>query len=141
MMIPRHTTICSFSSSRAFTFVEILAAMLFMAIVIPIAIQGITIANRMGVVAERARTAAHLADVKLTELALTEAWRDGEQQGNFGDVLLDDEGNRYQWTLETTAWEKDTMREIAITVTYTVQGKDYTVRLHTLVEEEASTNQ
>ena len=45
----------------AFTFAEVLAALLFMAIVIPVAMQGVQVANRAGVAAQRKTVAIQLA--------------------------------------------------------------------------------
>jgi len=118
-----------------FTFVEILASMLFMAIVIPVAVQGITIASRAGVAAERKRIAAELADEKITEFILDDSWREGEQEGTFENLGAQIESG-YRWTLATTAWEEDTMRLITVTVYYTVQQKELSVQLSTLAPEE-----
>lgn len=116
---------------RGFTFVEILAAMLFMAIVIPVTVEGIMIANRAGVAAERKRVAVGLADMLLTEKVVTAEWRDGEQQGDFGE-----DWPEYNWVLRNEAWEEEGMRLISVEVQFLVQGRDYSVSLSTLVEEE-----
>jgi prepilin-type N-terminal cleavage/methylation domain-containing protein len=121
----------SAGGSRGFTLVEMLAAMLFVAIVIPPAARGLMVANRAGVVAERKRVAAELADYLLTETIVTEAWMDGYQEGDFGD-----EWPEYRWLLEEESWDEDTMREISVAVLFDVQGTEYRVRLSTLVEEE-----
>ena len=84
-----------------FTLAEILAAMLLMAIVIPVALQGMMIANRAGVVAERRQMAARLADNLLTELVLTEDWRDADDEGDFGE-----DWPGYRWALETDTGTK-----------------------------------
>jgi type II secretory pathway pseudopilin PulG len=122
---------------KGFTFVEILAAMLFMAIIIPVVIRGMTIANRSGVAAQRKRLAAEMADRKLTEILLDESWRDGDQEGTFQDP---NEGEAayspYRWTLETNAWDTDAMRLITVNVFYMVQDHEYSVALSTLAPEE-----
>jgi type II secretory pathway pseudopilin PulG len=128
-------------SARAFTFVEILAAMVFMAIVIPVTIQGITIANRAGVLAERSRIAAQLAENKLTEVILTQEWLEGDEDGDFGDDYLDGSEPRYRYHIESEGWEEDSMRLVTITVYYNVQDKEYSVTLRTLAEEEDQTTQ
>ena len=119
------------TQQRGFTFVEILAAMLFMAIVVPVTVEGIMIANRAGVAAERKRVAVGLADMLLTEKVVTEEWRDGEQQGDFGE-----DWPEYNWVLRNETWEEDGMRLISVEVQFQVQGRDYSVSLSTLVEEE-----
>ena len=80
--------------SRGFTLVETLAAMLFMAIVIPVAVRGVMLANRAGVVAERTRVAAQLADTLLTETVVTESWRYGAQEGDFDGFSTPRRGKR-----------------------------------------------
>ena len=116
--------------NRGFTFVETLAAMLFMAIVIPVAVRGVMLANRAGIVAERTRVAAQLADSLLTETVVTEGWRDGDQEGDFGE-----EWSGYRWVLKDGAWDEDTMRVVSVEVLFEVQDAEYKVRLSTLVEE------
>jgi len=116
--------------NRGFTFVETLAAMLFMAIVIPVAVRGVMLANRAGIVAERTRVAAQLADSLLSETVVTEGWRDGDQEGDFGE-----EWSGYRWVLKDGAWDEDTMRVISVEVLFEVQDAEYAVRLSTLVEE------
>lgn len=116
---------------RGFTFVEILAAMLFMAIVIPTTIEGIISANRMGRVAERKRVAAQLADWKMTEALAEDSWEGGGSAGDFGE---DYPG--YSYNLRLTDWSEDSMGLLVIDVSFTVQGKTYTVTLSTLVDKE-----
>jgi len=93
----------------AFTFVEVLAAMLFMAIVIPAALRGIQIANRAGVVAARKSTAIQLADKLLNETLLTSNLRSSGQGGNFPDAYKD-----YRWRQSQRTWPEDAMREITV---------------------------
>ena len=120
----------SLKREDGFTFVETLAAMLFIAIVIPVAVRGVILANRAGMVAERKRVAIQLADTRLNEIVIDEEWIDGTQSGDFGD-----DWPEYTWVLEDDAWEEDTMRLLTVTVTYVVQGIEYEVRVSTLVEE------
>jgi hypothetical protein len=111
--------------------VELLAAMLFVAIVIPVVVQGLTLANRAGVVADRKRVAGELADNLLTEWIITEEWREGQRSGTFGDSWPD-----YRWVMEDSDWEEDSeMRVLLAEVFYTVQGQEYSVTLTTLVED------
>ncbi len=119
-------------SSGGFTLVEVLAAMLFMAIVIPVAVEGIAIAGRAGVAAERRREAAQLGDALLTQKVVTGEWQDGAQAGDFG---ADHPG--FRWELTTTDWDQDAMCVVSVEVMFTVQGRSYSERLDTLVSENA----
>lgn len=119
--------------SRGFTLAEALAAMLFLAIVLPVVVQAFLAANRTGVAAERARIAVELAESKLNDLVLTEDWR---REASEGDFAPDFPG--YRWTLSTDGWSVDAMRVVTVEVHYVVQGAEQSVRLSTLAAEEAS---
>ncbi|MBM3882315.1 MAG: hypothetical protein FJ387_21770 [Verrucomicrobia bacterium] len=110
-----------------------LAALLFMAIVIPVAIQGLRIAGQAGVVAERKTAAARVAERILLESVLTTNWNVSAQTG----ALF--EGSReYRWTLRNDEWGFDpnqsTFRLLTVEVEYPVQDRAYWVRLSTLVD-------
>src|ERR1700675_1858367 len=86
-----------------FTLVEMLAAMLFMAIVIPVALQGLRIASRAGAVAARKGVAVQLAESKLNELIVTGQWHNSGQGGACGA-----QWPGYQWTIRNESWSGDT---------------------------------
>ena len=117
---------------RGFTLAEALAAMLFLAIVLPVVVQAFLAANRTGVAAERARIAVELAESKLNDLVLTEDWR---REASEGDFAPDFPG--YGWTLSTDGWSVDALRVVTVEVHYMVQGAEQSVRLSTLASEEA----
>src|SRR5215207_7041870 len=60
-------------SSGAFTLAEVLAALAFMAIVIPVAVNGLRVANLAGQVGERKAVAARVAERVLNEWTVTGA--------------------------------------------------------------------
>lgn len=120
---------------RGFTFVEVLAAMLFMAIVIPVTFEGITLANRIGVKAARKRVAAELAAQKLNESVVTESWRSGDEAGDF-----EDEQPGYRWEVSAEDWTDDTMRMLTARVYYKVQEQEYSEELSTLVDSTESSD-
>src|SRR5216684_819976 len=64
----------------AFTLAEVLAALLFMAIVIPVALEGMHVASRAGSVAVRKREAARVAERILNESLVTTNWNNGGSQ-------------------------------------------------------------
>jgi hypothetical protein len=109
---------------------EVLAALMFMAIVIPVAVNGLLVANRAGVTAQRSSVAVQLADGLLSEMARTGNWRDFGTAGRFGS---DWEG--YHWILRIEPWERDSMRLLVLEVFYPVQNQERSVRLSTLVED------
>lgn len=116
-------------SGAGFTLAEVLAALLFMAIVIPVAVQGLRTASLAGEVAQRKSTAARVAERVLAESIVTTNWNSASQ----GGVVMEN-GLEFRWTLQNVGWEEDPLRLLAVDVTYTVQEQDYSVRLSTLVD-------
>ncbi len=114
---------------RGFTFIEILAAMLFMAIVIPVAIRGLTLASMVSERASRKRLAAELAAKTLNEAMVTQTWRDGAQEGDYGE-----EYPGITWKIYSEGWSEDAMNLVTVEVAYRVQGITFTETLSTLAE-------
>ncbi len=111
----------------AFTFVEVLAALTFLGILLPAIMAGITHSNRASIVADRTAVAMQLADNQLNELLLNDAWTTADEHGQFGE-----DWPGYNWELSHTDWEGGGMVELNLTVTFQVQGKPREVRLTTL---------
>jgi len=111
----------------------VLAALLFMAIVIPAAVEGLHIASLAGAVAERKGEAARVAQRLLAESLVTTNWDQSVQTGTLR------EGTRqFRWTLHSDPWNQDpnqnVIRQLSAEVTFTAQNRDYAVRLTTLVD-------
>ena len=125
-----HTSTCRRRCVEGFTLAEVLAALMFMAIVIPVAMQGLSIASRAGAVAERKREAARVAERVLNETLVTTNWNQSAQSG-----VVKEMDREYQWRLRNDRWTESTMQLLTVEVTFPVQGKDYAVQLSTLVEQ------
>jgi Tfp pilus assembly protein PilV len=111
----------------AFTLAEVLAALLFLAIVIPTAVEALHVANLAGEVAARKSEAARVADRILGESLVTTNWSGGIQSGTVTEGIL-----QFRWKLTTANWPQDSMELLTAEVTYSAQGRDYSVRLSTL---------
>jgi hypothetical protein len=103
-----------------------------MAIVIPVTMQGIQIANRAGTVAERKSEAVRVADTLLNDLVVSGNWQTSNRSGVVGRQRV------FQWHLLNEPWTDGPLRLLTVEVTYLVQNKEYQVRLSTLVDETAS---
>lgn len=112
-----------------FTLAEVLAALLFMAIVIPVAVEGLRMANLAGQVGQRKAAAARLAEQTLNELIITEQWRNSIQNGVLREGPLE-----YRWNVQWSPWITEPFRVMTVEVTFPVQGKDYSVQLSTLID-------
>jgi type II secretory pathway pseudopilin PulG len=125
--------------SNGFTFVEVLAALTFLAILVPTLLGALNVSNRASVVAERSGVAAQLADNKLNELTLDNTWASAESRGDFGADLPG-----YRWELKQEQWDVDSsttngMTQLALDVFFTVQGHEHSIRLTTLAAQQAGT--
>lgn len=114
----------------AFTLAEVLAALLFMAIVIPVALEGLRIASLAGQVGERKAVAARVADRVLSEMAITGSGPGGNDSG----AIIEGQ-HEFQWNVESVAWVEDNaLQETTVRVVYFVQGREYEVTVSTLTE-------
>jgi hypothetical protein len=112
----------------AFTLAEVLAAMLFLAIVIPAAVEAIHLASLAGEVAARKGAAARVADRILNESLVMTNWNNGMQSGTTSEGALE-----LRWTLTSQGWPQDpAMQVVTSEVKFSAQGKDYSVKLDTL---------
>ena len=128
----KRTLLQAAGRSDAFTFVEVFAALVFLAILVPAIVEGLSIANRASVVAERGSVAGELAENKLNEMLAGQAWASGT--ATSGDFGTDWPG--YRWELSQTTWDQDNvnpMTELSMEVFFPVQGKERSCKLTTLV--------
>jgi type II secretory pathway pseudopilin PulG len=111
----------------AFTLAEVMAAMLFLAIVIPAAVEALHVSSLAGEVAARKGAAARIADRVLNESLVMTNWNNGVQNGTVSEGALD-----FRWTLSSQSWPQDAMQLVTAEVKFPAQGKDYSVKLSTL---------
>jgi type II secretory pathway pseudopilin PulG len=115
----------------AFTLAEVLAALAFMAIVIPVAVEGLRVANRAGVVAQRKSVAARIAD-----RVLNEALIGGQSQSTSRNGVVQEGAQEYRWSIRYQPWPEDAMRLVTVQVVFPVQGQDHDVQLSTLISTQ-----
>ena len=121
-------------TSAAFTLAEVLAALLFMAIVIPVALNGLRVASQAAQAGERKNVAARVAERVLNEYSLTGALPDGKA-GTISEGPY-----QYEWALETLPWTEDASTQMAtVRVRYSVQGRPCEVTLSTLLNSGTTT--
>ena len=114
-------------ANRGFTLAEMLAALAFMAIVIPVS--AIRVASQAGQVAERRMVATRIADRVLNEIVVTELAEQGSLSGTI------QEGERsFEWTMESDPWTEDNMTLLTVRVVFLVQGLEYDAIASTLVD-------
>ncbi|HHY85117.1 MAG TPA: hypothetical protein GYA07_06235 [Verrucomicrobia bacterium] len=118
------------AGAAGFTLAEVLAALMFLAIVVPVAVEALNLASRAGVIGTRRAEAARVADRVLNESIVTTNWNAG-----FLNGTIIERGYEYQWTLKTDFWPTDpNMRLLTAEVRFTASGRNQTVQMNTLVE-------
>lgn len=113
-----------------FTFTEVLAAMVVVALVVPVAMRGISLARQLAGDDVRYELAARLADEKLNELIVTGEWENGDSEGTF-----DDEAD-YTWALTSDSFDDEgelPLTVLALTVSRTGAVRPVSVTLTALV--------
>src|SRR5205085_541031 len=90
----------------AFTLAEVLAALVFMAIVIPVAVEGLRVASRAGQFGQRKATATRIAEKVINELLVSGQLQTGGQTGTSQEG-----GTQYRWSIRSQAWSEDTMSQ------------------------------
>jgi hypothetical protein len=111
----------------------VLAALMLMAIVIPVAVEALHIASVSGEVAVRKAEAARIADNVLNENIVTTNWN----QSTTGTTMQN--GHEFRWTLSNASWPADPVMELLTAeVAFSAQGKNYSVHLSTLANGPSS---
>jgi prepilin-type N-terminal cleavage/methylation domain-containing protein len=123
--------------ARGLTLVEVLATIVMMAIVLPAAMQGISLCTSTAQTAKQRSEAAALAEAKLSELIATGDWEFGALSGEFGEAWPE-----YKWSAAAGTWTGDpntTMSELSVRVYWVSRQQEREVILTTLrVPSEAT---
>jgi len=119
-----------YRNTRAFTLIEVLASLLLMAIIIPVAMEGMSVASRAGILGQRKAAAMRVAERVLNELIVEGETQHASSSGN----ALDGDTN-YPWAMRSETWSEDAMLQVTVTVTFTVQGNAYDVSASTLLTQ------
>jgi general secretion pathway protein I len=121
--------------ASAFTLAEVLAALMFMAIVIPVAVDALHVASLSGEFAARKAEAARVADRVLNENIINTNWSSG---GMTGTAI--EGGHEYQYTVNNQSWPQDsTMQLLTAEVTFSAGGRQCSFRMNTLANSQSTT--
>lgn len=111
-----------------FTLAETLAALAFVSVVIPVAVHGVRVANLAAQVAERRVVATRVADRVLNEIIATGRWN------SAGSGTVQEGRHTFTWRSQAVAWQRATLRELTVSVTFNVQGVERVARAATIVD-------
>lgn len=117
-----------------FTLVEALVAVLFMAIVVPVALSAIRVASMAGEASQRKLVAARIATRVINNLRVQNQLQSG-QRG-----LVQENGVSYTWSETSQYWTGDTtarMNIATVSVNYNVAGRRCAISLSTLIPPQS----
>jgi general secretion pathway protein I len=119
--------------ARGFTLAEALAALLLVAIVLPVAMNGVSLGVHAARDARRRLQAASLAQSKLSELVATAAWQGSQLQGDFAVEQVPG----YTWEAVVEEWEEPGMKQLSVVVRWQVNDSPQQISVATLVPAES----
>jgi prepilin-type N-terminal cleavage/methylation domain-containing protein len=128
---PRNSIAGRSRRSAGFTFVELLATIVLIAIIMPVAMRTISLCTRLAGLSRRQVEAASLARMKLTELTASQDWQTSGKAGDFGS-----DWPAYRWTADVSNWTDSLVSQIDLTVHWQSQGLDRSITLTTLAYAE-----
>ena len=127
-MNPRRTC----HSRRGFTLVEVLATLVMLAIILPIAMRGVSMAMAAASNAKRTAEATALAEAKLNMLIADGTWASGSLSGDFAP-----DQPEYQWACLTQQRDYG-LTEVAVRVTWSDRGQTREMIVATLASQSAN---
>ena len=118
---------------RGFTLIEVLATLVLIGIVIPVAMKGATLALQASSAARHQAEAATLGEAKLNQMI---AEMDYGLSGASGDFAPD--FPLYKWTVQSAMLDFN-VTEVLMTVTWMEQGRERSVNVSTLTYQTDDT--
>jgi general secretion pathway protein I len=123
------------ASNRGFTLLEVLAALLLVAIVLPVLMGALNTATHVGGLAHDRAEAAMLAENKLTEILIDQSWQFGDDTGTFDTDADTPAMDRYTWELYVEQWQDPSVRKLTMTVRWERRGRPQSITLTTAVHD------
>ena len=113
---------------RAFTLVEILATLVLVAIILPVAMSGISLALSVADESRRQTEAASLAQTKIAEIVAEQQYQNTSLAGDFAP-----DRPEYRWVSQVTDWQGTTLKELDVQVFWNSKNRERSITLSTLV--------
>jgi general secretion pathway protein I len=117
---------------RGFTLIEVLAALILLGIVLPVAMRGVSLSLAAASSAKHLNEASGLADQKLNEVVMTGDW---SQNGLSGDFSPDHP--EYHWTVQNQQRDYG-ISEVQVKVTWTARGQERDFTATTFVYDSSA---
>ena len=118
---------------RAFTLIEVLATLVVIGIILPVAMHGISLAVLAAGNARASAEASSLAQAKLSELSATTDFFPGSMSGDFGP-----DHPEYQWQVQTSSIDLG-LEEMTVVVSWAARGQTRSVSVSTWAYRSGTT--
>ncbi len=116
-----------------FTIIEVLAALMLVAIILPAAVHGTLLCMDTAAHASMQARAASLAQAKLSELAATGQFEEAMLTGDFGEQWPE-----FEWMAIAEPWEDARLVQLDVAVVWIRRGREYDVMMSTLIYDGAA---
>jgi prepilin-type N-terminal cleavage/methylation domain-containing protein len=116
------------SVRRAFTLVEVLASLMLIALVVPVAMEAMAVASRAGELGQRKAAAVRVGERVLGELLL-----EGQLASGASSGVAQEGPFEYPWSARVENWPEDALQQVTVTVTFSVRGTAQEIALATLL--------
>jgi hypothetical protein len=98
------------------------------AIILPVAMSGFSLALRVADESRRQSEASALAQNKMAEIIACQLWQGGVLSGDFAP-----DQPEYRWVGQVVNWQTTSLRQIDVRVSWDSRGREHSVTLSTLV--------
>lgn len=116
------------SARRAFTLVEVLASLMLIALVVPVAMEAMSVASRAGELGRRKAAA-----VRIGERVLGQLLAEGQLASGNSSGVAQEGPFEYPWAVRVENWPEDALQQATVTVTFSVRGATQEIALATLL--------
>lgn len=113
---------------RAFTLVEVLASLMLIALVVPVAMEAMAVASRAGELGRRKAAAVRVGERVLGELLVEGQLATGASSGVAQEGPFE-----YPWTVRVENWPEDALQLATVTVIFSLRGTAQEIALSTLL--------
>jgi len=142
---PRRSAVRRASRRRrsGFTLIEVLGTLLLLGIVIPAAMEAMSVALATSGAVRHRTEAAVLAESQLTDLVVTGEWQDGLLSGDFPPDQLGytaADWPNFRWEASAAAWDQGNsgVQELIVKVSWTRNSIEESITASTLVYVSAA---
>ncbi len=117
---------------QGMTLIEALISIAVVALVLPIAIAGVSRALQSAEQVRRMDIARRLVETRLALLSADGSWQSSATSGDFDPRVDGDDVTGFHWQLTVTPWRDPVVRTLSLTVTWNSSGNQRALTMATM---------